>query len=155
MQGSDFHKYFDKFPELKRRFKGIFSIDTLPKKLNYRHFLIVNTDVQSGLGKHWFSFYRCAKNNIELFDSLSLNDEKKNLILTYCKFQQEITFNENPFQLQNTSTCGLYVIYYCIERTFNLDLDFLTFLELTFDENCDENEKRIARFCSDVLLDQF
>jgi hypothetical protein len=155
MQGADFYQYIDKFPELKKHFKGIFSIDTLPTKLNYRQFLIANTDVHSGIGKHWFSFYRCSKNNIELFDSLSLTDEKKNLILTYCKFQQDIIFNENSFQLPDSVSCGYFVLFYCIDRSFNLDLDFLTFLEFCFDENCEENEKKVSQFCADVLLDKY
>jgi len=155
MQGADFSQYIDKFPVLKKHFRGIFSIDTLPKRLNYRQFLIVNTDVQSGIGKHWIIFYRCTKKSIELFDSLSLTEEKKDLILKYCKFQQDVEFNETPFQLENSVSCGLYVVYYCIERSFNLDLDFLTFLELCFDENCEKNEKRVAQFCADILLDKY
>jgi hypothetical protein len=155
MQGADFHQYIEKFPILKKHFKGIFSIDTLPKRLNYRQFLIANTDVQSGIGKHWIIFYRCSKICIELFDSLSLNEDKKQLLLKYCKFRQEIIFNETQFQSENSSSCGYFVIYFCIEQSFNLDLDFLTFLQFCFDENCEKNELKVTQFCADVLLDKF
>jgi hypothetical protein len=155
MQGADFYKYLDKFPTFKKHFKGIYSIDTLPKTLNYRNFLIANTDLQKGFGIHWIGFCRSSKNNIELFDSLSLTSEKQELIVKYCKFKQEILFNETEFQLKDTTTCGLFVIYYCIEIIFNLDLNYDTFLELCFDENCQENEKTVKKFCADILLDKF
>ena len=54
MQTSDFDKYFTTFPYLKKHFKGVFAINTLPKSLKFREFCIVNTDLSSGHGIHWF-----------------------------------------------------------------------------------------------------
>ena len=54
MQTSDFDKYFTTFPYLKKHFKGVFAINTLPKTLKFREFCIVNTDLSSGHGIHWF-----------------------------------------------------------------------------------------------------
>ena len=67
MQGSEFYEYINLFPEFKKHFKGVFSIDTLPKSLGYRKFLICNTDFQSGDGKHWLCFFQTEKNAIEVF----------------------------------------------------------------------------------------
>ena len=50
MQGADLLQYFEGFNEVKKSFDGIFSIDTLPKTIKLRHFLICNTDVKSGRG---------------------------------------------------------------------------------------------------------
>jgi hypothetical protein len=68
MQSSDFEKYFNFFPNLKARLIGIFSIDTIPKKLKYRHFCIVNTDLSSNSGIHWFVLLQHEKKSIEVFD---------------------------------------------------------------------------------------
>ena len=155
MQGADFQQYIDKFPCLKPFYRGTFSVDSLPRRLNYRNFLIFNSDFKSGSGLHWLALYRSSETHIELFDSLSLNDEKKNLISSYFKFKQDIIFNETPFQLPDSISCGLFVVYYLIERSFNLDLDFLHFLELSFDENCETNERTVATFCTDILLDKY
>ena len=156
MQGIEFYNYIDKFPILKKHFfDGIRAIDLLPLHLKYRHFLIANFDESNARGSHWFSLYRSTKDKIELFDSLGLTEEKKNLILKHCKFSQEIIFNETPFQLHDSTTCGLFVIYFCIERSFNADLDFETFLELCFVANCEENEKVVEKFCSDILINEF
>ena len=77
MQGSEFVEYFEKNPILKKQFKGVFAIDTLPKSLKYRNFCICNTDKSSGNGFHWFCFLRSSKETIECFDSLGINKEKK------------------------------------------------------------------------------
>jgi hypothetical protein len=50
MQGTDLIQYLEGYEELKKAFDGIFSIDTLPKTLKLRHFLICNTDIKSGKG---------------------------------------------------------------------------------------------------------
>jgi hypothetical protein len=54
MQGADLLQYFDHFSELKKYCDGIFSIDTIPKTIKFRHFLICNTDVKSGKGMTLF-----------------------------------------------------------------------------------------------------
>jgi hypothetical protein len=117
MQGSEFFEYIDKFPELKKHFAGIFSIDTLPKSLKYRTFCICNTDTQNGIGKHWICFLKSEKSNIECFDSLGISSEKKELLLKYCHFKSKhINFNITQFQKSDSITCGLFCVYFIIER---------------------------------------
>jgi hypothetical protein len=149
MQATEFIQYINHFPHFKKHFKGIFSIDTLPKSLGYRKFLICNTDFQNGNGKHWIFFGQTEKNIIELFDSLGIDEQKKKLLYEYCKFDKEIIFNTTPFQDTNTSTCGLFVLYYFFERLFNLDLDFEELLNLIFDEDISKNEKTVVEFQKD------
>jgi hypothetical protein len=154
MQSSDFQKYFECAPILKNHFIGIFSIDTLPKTIKYRQFCICNTDVQSGNGKHWICFVRSNKNSIELFDSLGIDAQKKNLIENFCKFKRvkELIFNETQFQSSFSDTCGLFVLYFLFERLFNLDISFDDLLEDIFDENVLINEKEVQDFCKNILL---
>ena len=153
MQSSEFQKYIDSTPVLKKHYIGVFSIDTLPKIIKYRKFCICNTDVQSGNGKHWICFVRTSKNSIELFDSLGIDDEKKNLIIRFCKFNiKEIVFNETPFQATFSDTCGLYVLYFLFERLFNLDLSFDDLLNDIFNEDVLKNEKTVQDFCEHILL---
>ena len=152
MQSSEFNNYFNTFPHLKNHFIGVFSINTLPKSIKYRKFCICNTDVQSGNGKHWICFIRTDKNSIELFDSLGIDSEKKLLISKYCKFQvKEIIYNETQFQADFSDTCGLFVLYFLIERIFNLDLSFHDLLRDIFDEDVLKNEKKVIEFCDSVL----
>jgi hypothetical protein len=153
MQSSEFQKYFDSAPILKNHFIGVFSIDTLPKTIKYRKFCICNTDVQSGTGKHWICFIRSDKNSIELFDSLGVDAQKKNLIKTFCKFSvRELTFNESQFQSSVSDTCGLFVIYFLFQRLFNFDISFDDLLEEIFHEDLSMNENQVKVFCGNILL---
>ena len=117
MQGLEFYNYFENFPELKKHFLGVFSIDTLPVAIKFRTFCICNTDVEQGLGKHWICFLRNEKSKIECFDSLGISIEKKALLLKFCKFNQKsLIFNESKFQKDDTDSCGLFCIYFLFER---------------------------------------
>ncbi len=121
MQGFELIQYFEDFPELKKHFNGIYSIDTLPSTIKFRTFCICNTDFKNGFGKHWICFLRNSLSQVECFDSLGLTDDKKQLILTYCKFKQKtLLFNESQFQKNETDSCGLFCIYFLFERYFNL-----------------------------------
>jgi hypothetical protein len=151
MQGNEILEYLTLFPLFKKHFKGLFSIDTLPKSLGYRKFLIANTDIEKGEGKHWFSCFQSHKNVIEVFDSLGIDEIKKNLLLQYCKFyQKELIFNTTAFQDSSSSSCGQFVLYFCVERMFNLDVDFDDFLDLIFEENVKKNEETVLEFCREI-----
>ena len=155
MQGSEFHQYFNSFPSIQKHFKGIFSIDTLPKYLKLRHFLICNTDISTGTGLHWFVLIRNSKNGMECFDSLGISAEKKENLKKHCKFRgiHELEFNETSFQLINSDTCGKFVLYYIFERMHNLDLAFEEILEEIFDDKDKEkNEQIVQEFCTNILM---
>jgi hypothetical protein len=153
MQGFEFQKYFDCLPYIKKHFCGVFSINTLPKQIKYRQFCICNTDTSEGSGQHWFCFVRNSKSEIECFDSLGINEEKKQLLRKYCVFRgiKEINFNQTTFQNSETDTCGLFTIYFIVERMFNLDLTFEEVLEEIFDENTLINEEKVSKFCNNIL----
>jgi hypothetical protein len=117
MQGNEFSTYFEKFSGFKKHFVGVFSIDTLPKTLKYRTFCICNTDTKDGPGKHWICFIKSEKLNVECFDSLGISNEKKDLLLKHCRFNaKNVNFNLTQFQKSDSITCGLFCIYFIIER---------------------------------------
>ena len=153
MQGFEFLEFFDYFPFLKKHFKGVFAIDTLPKKLKYREFCICNTDSSEGTGIHWFCLLRNSKKSVECFDSLGISTEKKNILISQCKFYgiDELEFNETQFQKNDSDTCGHFVIYFLFERMHNLDLSFDTLLSEIFEsEDTNLNENRVKLFCDNL-----
>jgi hypothetical protein len=153
MQASEFEQYFNKFPHLKKHFVGVFAIDTLPKTLKYRYFCISNTDLSSEPGQHWICFLRNSNYEIECFDSLGINSEKREKLLKFCSFKRmrQLKFNENIFQCKDSSTCGLFVIYFLIERMHNLDLTFNQVLEEIFENSDTQNELKVEEFCKKIL----
>ena len=154
MQGSELNTCLENFPILKKHYLGIFAINTLPKFIKFRQFLICNTDRSSGPGKHWFAFLRNSKSTIECFDSLGVNTDKKINLQRYCNFRgvSEVEFNETIFQSNDSNTCGLFTLYYVIERMHNLDLSFQELLEDIFDDkNHELNEQKVLKFYSNVI----
>lgn len=153
MQGSEIEEILNHLPSIKNHFVGIFSIDTLPKLLKRRTFLICNTAKHNQLGEHWICICKTDV-KIEIFDSLGINSDRKNLLLKYCKFKNAKDFkvNDTQFQLSSSSTCGLFVIYFSIQRFHNLDLSFSTLLGEIFSKNLTSNEDKVKRFCANYIL---
>ncbi len=156
MQSSEFETYFKHFPYLNERFTGVFSIDKVPKKLKNRHFCIVNTDIASENGSHWFTILCHSKSMYEVFDSLGINGEKEKKLKTFLKLHPDVLeVNETQFQLNESILCGKFSIYYVIQRMYNLDLDYTDFLCETFDSDLSKNENLVTKFCEDILNDHY
>ena len=120
-----------------------------------RKFCICNTDVSSGIGKHWFVLLRSSKTTLECFDSLGITAEKTLVLKKYCELKgiSEIVYNETQFQDNLSNTCGLFVIYFIFERMHNLDLAFEEILEEIFDDKDKEkNEQIVQEFCTNILM---
>ena len=149
MNSSEFENNLEDYPHLLQFFVGIFSIDTLPRYFKLRTFCFCNTDTSEGMGKHWLCFVKTEKNSIECFDSLGIDETKKNLLLKYCKIRnvKNIEYNETQFQTITSSTCGYFVLYFAIHRMHNLDLNFEDVLEDIFSLNLIDNEEKVKEFC--------
>jgi hypothetical protein len=126
MESAEFYDYFNFFPNLQKHFDGVFSIDTIPKSIKFRHFCIVNTDFHNGIGKHWFIIIKNDKHNIEIFDSLGIDSEKEELLKKYCKLRvKNLIVNETSFQENDTNTCGKFCLFFSINRWFKLNYTLL------------------------------
>jgi len=85
-----------------KKFKGVYSKDLLPRKLNYG-FYIINLDDSKNEGTHWVAFLRDKNINI-YFDSFgSPPIDKLNI--------KPLMMNAEQIQNINSDMCG----YYCIE----------------------------------------
>ena len=154
MESSEFRSYFLHFPAIFKLFDGVFSFDKIPKKLKLHHFVICNTDVSSGEGKHWFCLYKSKKNTIECFDSLGVESEtKKNNLLNICQFYSanELKINSTQVQASTSTTCGKFCLMFIIERLHNPDLTFDELLDFIFTDDCNENEKTVANFFDEIV----
>jgi hypothetical protein len=156
MQASEFMGYFEDFSLIKKNFRGVQSLDQIPKVLRYKNFVICNTAKSTEIGEHWFVLFRSQKNALELFDSLGVTDEKETLfkqtLLIKAKF---LSFNETQFQSNDSTSCGKFCIYFIIHRFHNLDLSFEEFLEEFFDSDIEINEVTIEKFCAALLKKEY
>lgn len=142
-------EFINSFNSLKSHFVGIYAINTLPRTLKIKHFLICNTDTDSGSGKHWFVILRSNIKKYELFDSLGLSDLKQTLIIQNCHFNTEyLKFNKTAVQSLTSSSCGQFCLYFIIKRLHNLDLSFSEILNEIFESDTDLNENNVLSFLS-------
>ena len=66
MDGTEFINYFSKVPVMLPYFKGVFSIDTIPKNLKNKSFFVSNLSQHNLPGTHWIGFL-CLKKNQKYF----------------------------------------------------------------------------------------
>lgn len=147
MNVAELRNFIEKFPNLLHHFKGVYFIDTLPRNLKNLSFIICNTDKHNGPGKHWIAFVK-FKNYVECFDSLGINNDKKDLLLHYCRFNN-VDFmycNDTQYQSDESISCGKFVLYFLLERFYNLDLDFEELLTESFSFSHSINEKKVNNF---------
>ena len=148
MESNEFYKILNNFPFVKKVFKGVCSIDTIPKLKKFE-FVICNTDVSAGSGRHWFVLGRFSKSEIECFDSLGVDDDKKAVIktiLTKLGFNGQLQINLTPVQASTTDSCGKFCLYFILERLFNPDLTLDDLLNSIFEDNCLKNEINVQNF---------
>jgi len=153
MLSSDFIDIFSRLPNIKSEYKGTFSADKLPKKLKQHNFAIINTDLSSGPGIHWYVMFKYSSSSLEVFDSLGIDSIKRNFLDENVQLSsiKEIEFNTNQFQKDNTDSCGKFTVYFIVNRLYNLDQTFKQTLAELFVENLEANEERVEAFYQDLL----
>ena len=151
MESPEFSEKLSNFPEIKKYFEGIFSADNLPKKIKKNCFIICNTDVSTGPGKHWYCIVKLSSTILQCFDSLGIDNTKKNFIVSNLKQKgiEQIKFNVTQVQSSESDTCGLFVLYFLIQRYHNKDLSFNELMNEIFVLSQTENEKLVNSFALD------
>jgi len=148
LRGFEFKEYFEKIPIILASYQELCSLDTIPKLLQIRKFIIVNLSKQNQEGTHWIVIVRSHNKTYEIFNSLGF--ENLEIIQPYFKLRSkaDILFNETSFQLENSTTCGLFSIYFIIHRILNFDMSFHDLLEDIFNASKTENESQVMQFCN-------
>jgi hypothetical protein len=148
MQTSDFDIFIDKFPCLKNHFLGVYSLDNIPKHMKIKTALIFNDQKVGMPGRHWLGLVHTEKNVYELFDSYGV---KINEIKPYLKFKNpKFLYNTGAFQSIETTTCGLFALYYIIHRLLNNFDDFSELLSFIFKINVRDNEATVYSFFNNL-----
>lgn len=148
MQTSDFQIFIDKFPCLKNNFLGVFSLDTIPKRMKSKTGLIFNDQKLGMPGQHWLGLVHTSGNVYEIFDSYGV---KINKVKPYLKFKNaKFVYNTGTFQSTETTTCGLFSLYFVINRLLNVYDDFSELLSSIFEINVKDSEAKVFSFFNDI-----
>ena len=88
---------------------------------------------------------------LQCFDSLGIDNTKKNFIVSNLKQKgiEQIKFNITQVQSSESDTCGLFVLYFLINRYHNKDLSFNELMNEIFVLSQTENEKLVNSFALD------
>ena len=98
-------------------YRGTFSKDMLPKRMNKNESIVVNLqDYFAGSGTHWVCVYNEEKSNtVDYFDSFGLVPPIE--VIKYVKATNKpLVYNDSQFQDINSILCGYYCLYYIMER---------------------------------------
>lgn len=148
MLSSEIAELISKYPCVQSSFSGVFAIDTIPNNIPINHFIIFNQDFSTNYGIHWLTLIRTKKYVLECFDSLGLNTDKQSLLTKHNSFTgiKFIKFNETEFQSTKSNNCGLFAVYFAINRLLNKDLSLKVFLSEYFTTDVDKNDHIIKSF---------
>jgi hypothetical protein len=105
-------------PQMAHHIIGVFAADRLPKALTrYPCGFIANTDDHSQPGTHWCAFYFPAPGVVEYFDSYGERPSRYNRHFTdYMLRFTKVVFNERQLQSDISNVCGLYCLFYLLQR---------------------------------------
>ena len=87
-------------------FRGVFLLDTLPKKLNKKECGIVNFDESGGPGTHWITWYKNGKTKI-YFNSYGVQPPLE--VIKY--LGRPIHYNTEQLQPAGEVFCGHLCLY--------------------------------------------
>ena len=98
-------------------FRGVFLLDTLPKKLSKKECGIVNFDKSGGPGTHWVVWYKNGNNKI-YFDSYSVQPPIE--FINY--LGKPIRYNTDQVQPVGQVFCGHLCLY--VLKELNMGHEF-------------------------------
>ena len=87
-------------------FRGVFLLDTLPRKPNKKECGIVNLDASDGSGTHWVAWYKNGRTKI-YFDSYGVQPPLE--VIDYLR--RPIHYNTDKLQTAGEVFCGHLCLY--------------------------------------------
>ena len=98
------------------RFRGVFLLDTLPRKPNKKECGIVNFDTSDGPGTHWVAWYKNGRTKI-YFDSYGVQPPLE--VIDYLRLYTITPINYNPREKFFADIC-----VYMFSKNLAMDIRF-------------------------------
>lgn len=122
------------------------AIDQLETIFSNNFCIIVNSDVSTKRGTHWFALFKTAKEKyIDFFDSFALPVNSYGELLTNFlrRNGNNIRFNKTQCQPNQSVTCGMFCVYFVCQR--DRGVRFRTILS-NFSTNLQKNNLLVTTF---------
>ena len=119
MNTLDINKILRKY----NQFRGTYSRNLLPNKINKPFGIVINTDPSSEPGEHWVAIYMSTEGELEYFDSFGLPPLHAEIIeFLDNNCVNGWSYNTITFQSIYSTTCGMYCVIYlyfkCTGKSF-------------------------------------
>ena len=82
----------------------------------------------------------------EIFDSLGVDRTKGKLLRKYIPKHFCATYNVQPFQVKTSTSCGLFCMFYIVQKHYNNDSSMQEIVSKMFSADPHKNELKVARF---------
>ena len=140
----------------KKYFRGIFALDTLPRKAKQPTILISNSDRAHLPGIHWVGIYIPGKNAEnqapEFFDSYGREPTKPEFLDFLTSIEtKKVLFNPMQIQSNGSSSCGQITCLYLLHKSKGKPLK--SFLKL-FSNDLNQNEIVVRKLFKKHFLDK-
>ncbi len=96
-----------------------------------------------GSGQHWWLLYRASDSLVECFDSLGTSES---YVRAHIPFGHYCVFNNTALQTEDSISCGLFTVFFIIERIFNEDLHYEELINEIFSTDKLGNEHVVKQF---------
>lgn len=126
--------------KVKRKFKGVFPADKLPRRIKRPAMLIANTEPSTHPGSHWVAFCFPHRGPIEYFDSTGMPLNIDYFLKFLKRHGKKFVSNYKRLQGSLSTTCGNYCGVFLYFRSKNVS--FKNFLGL-FSEDYAANDQKI------------
>lgn len=82
----------------------------------------------------------------EIFDSLGVDRTKGKLLRKYIPKHFCAIYNVQPFQVKTSTSCGLFCMFYIVQKHYNNDSSMQEIVSKMFSADPHKNELKVARF---------
>ena len=97
----------------------------------------VNTQDYGSPGEHWLAIF-VEESHVEVFDSFGQPPTYYGL-----RFNVPCFFNDRPLQDRNSTSCGLFALFFLFWRSRDINMDIICD---TFDSDVNRNEREMELF---------
>src|SRR6266481_803459 len=121
MEGLTLNKCLINCKITKPYYRGIYSIDTIPKSKVFikPYFYVINTDISEGDGKHWILIFFPNARTAEIFDSLGQSPfAYHHAFREYLNARPDwmISYNNKRIQSLNSNVCGAHCLFFAYKK---------------------------------------
>ena len=103
---------------VRKSFCGVVPIDLLPiHQVRRNCSFIINTDISSEPGEHWFALYVPKNSPVEYFDSYGRKPQNQKIFDFINANGRRFKYNKIVIQGGKSKNCGLYSLFFIYYRT--------------------------------------